>query len=155
MTGSSPRGHSGPSPRYSCIHCRVSVLGKKVSTPRQQVHDEFLAILDDVRPSEGVSKLFKDIVLKKWNAEFKDAIEHSSKIDTELSAWQSKKSRILDLYIENNPTDAEKRQKWTRRTVRLPSLSCSALMPTNTYAIERILLMPRCSSWMTHQPFEI
>jgi site-specific DNA recombinase len=111
MTGSSPKGQSGPSPRYSCIHCRASVLGKKVSTPRHKVHDDFIALLESVRPSEGVNKLFKEIVLKKWNVEFKDAVEHGSKIDNEIAAWQSKKSRILDLYIENNLSDAEKRQK--------------------------------------------
>jgi site-specific DNA recombinase len=111
MTGSSPRGNSGPSPRYSCTHCRSSVLGRKVSKPRVMVHNDFLSILEGVRPTDGVSKLFKEIVLRKWNMEFEDAIKHSSRLDNEIIGWRTRKSKIIDLFIDGNLTLKEKDHK--------------------------------------------
>lgn len=111
MTGGSPRGHSGPSPRYSCTYCRSSVLRKKVSTPRQKVHNDFMDVLATVKLSEGTSKLFKQIVLKKWQAEFTDAISHTSRIDGELTAWLNKKSKVLDLFIQGHLSNDEKQLK--------------------------------------------
>ncbi len=111
MTGSAPKGNSGPSPRYSCIYCRASVLGKKVSTPRLKVHDDFTAMLADIKPSEGIVKLYREVLLRKWNAEFKDAIEHSGRIDKEMQALQVKKSKVLDLYIDGKLSEQDYQSK--------------------------------------------
>lgn len=111
MTGSAPMGNSGPSPRYSCIHCRSSIIGKRVSTGRVAVHEDFVNLLNDVKATDGITRLFKEIILKKWNAEFDDAIKHTSKIEAEINSLLSKKSKILELYIAENITTQEKDMK--------------------------------------------
>jgi len=111
MTGSSPRGRSGPSPRYSCPQCKARQTGKRTSKMRQLVHDDFLQSLRSVRPTEGAKRLFKEIVLRQWNQEFKQGIELSSKIDQQLAVIMTKKSRVLDLFIEGKLTDAQKDEK--------------------------------------------
>jgi len=100
MTGSSPTGRSGPSPRYSCPVCKAKVVGKQVSKQRHLVHEEFVRFLDNVRPTEGAAKLFKEIVLRQWNDEFKHGLQLSSRLDEEMAALMQKKSRIIDLFID-------------------------------------------------------
>jgi site-specific DNA recombinase len=113
MTGSSPRGRSGPSPRYSCPKCRTKEIGGPTSRMRESVHKDFIELLSSIRPSKGTERLFKEIVLREWNQEFRHGIELSSKIDQELSALSTKKSRIIDLFIDGKLSDDEKDIKMT------------------------------------------
>ncbi len=94
--------------RYACSHCRARTLGRAVSTQKTIVHAQFIELLETVAPTENVQKLFKEIVLRVWNDEFKEALSVSGRIETEFAALKNKKSRILDLYIENKLTEQEK-----------------------------------------------
>ena len=111
MTGSAPKGRSGPSPRYSCPQCRAKVLGIAVSTGRNKLHADFIELLDRVRPSEPTQKLFKHIVLREWNEEVKDFHKITEALQNEMRVLSEKKSRIIDLYIENKLSDGEKAEK--------------------------------------------
>ena len=111
MTGSAPRGRSGPSPRYSCPQCRAKILGISVNTGRTKLHADFIDLLDRVRPSEPIQKLFKHIVLREWNNEVKDFHKITEALQNEMRVLSEKKSRIIDLYIENKLTDNEKAEK--------------------------------------------
>lgn len=111
MTGSAPRGKSGPSPRYSCMVCRKSEVGVAVSKMRAPLHEDFMTLLNQVRPSENMQKLFKEITLRQWNQEFKEALAFSQKIDKEMAVLMNKKSKILDLFIEEQLTEEQKNQK--------------------------------------------
>lgn len=111
MTGSAPRGKSGPSPRYSCMECRKSVLGVAVSKMRTPLHDDFMELLDHVQPSEGIQKLFKEITLRQWNNDFKDVLAIRKKLNEEIDELSSRKSRIIDLFIADQLTLKEKNQK--------------------------------------------
>ena len=51
------------------------------------------------------------IVLRKWNNEFKDAVSVSKRIDSDITAPHQKKSRVIDLFIENKLTNEMKDQK--------------------------------------------
>lgn len=112
MTGGAPiSGNGQPSARYCCVYCRASVLGRQVSKMRDTVHVEFLELLGRVRPTEETQRLFKAIVLRTWNEEFKDALVVSTRVDAELAELKHKKSRILDLFIEGKLNEAEKNAK--------------------------------------------
>lgn len=111
MTGSAPRGRSGPSPRYACPRCKARLLGITVSTARNKLHAEFIDLLDQVRPAAHVQKLFKHIVLREWNNEVKDSHKLVDAIRNEERVLNQKKSRVIDLYIENKLTDEQKAQK--------------------------------------------
>lgn len=111
MTGSAPTGRNGPSPRYSCVSCRAKTLGKSVSKKRELVHAEFIELLNSVRPTNGTLALFKQVVLKSWNQEFKESLELAKRLDGEVSELKNRKSRIIDLFIDNKITDEQKNQK--------------------------------------------
>lgn len=111
LTGSAPRGRSGPSPRYACPQCKSKVLGIKVSKGRDDVHADFINLMECIRPAEHIQKLFKHIVLREWNNELKDSFKIARTLDNELDVYQNKKSRIIDLFIENKITEEQKDAK--------------------------------------------
>jgi site-specific DNA recombinase len=111
LTGSSPRGRSRHYPRYSCPKCRISPVMPSTSADRDKLHDEFMELMQSIKPSPKVAALFKEIVLTRWNHEYKDALEHSRRVNDELTALQDKKSRVLDLFIEGKLTDQQKAAK--------------------------------------------
>lgn len=76
VTASAPKGASGIKyPRYSCIYCKTSVIGKKVSKSSDEVHKEFLELLSRIRYKENHLKVFKRIVLQRWCDEYDDALQ--------------------------------------------------------------------------------
>ncbi len=111
MTGSSPRGRSGPSPRYSCMFCRAKEMGIAVSKMRELVHNDFMDLMERVRPTEDAQKLFKHIVLREWNNETRDSHNLARTLDNELNALQDKRMRALDLYIDNKISEEDKDRK--------------------------------------------
>lgn len=111
MTGSSPKGRSGPSPRYSCVTCRSSVIGKPVSTAKATVHEQFLQFLDQYRVSDDVLRLFKVIVMKKWNNSYADSSLAIEQLQKEEYSLRDKRSRIISLYIDDKLSDSEKNEQ--------------------------------------------
>ena len=111
MTGSAPRGRSGPSPRYSCPKCKAKIQNIAVSKGRDKVHAEFVELLDQIRLTDHIKRLFKSIVLREWNNEMKDSHKLVRSIEDELRVIEDKRSRILDLFIENKLTEQQKDDK--------------------------------------------
>lgn len=111
MTGGSPKGHSKHYPRYSCSKCHVSPEVKATSKDRDATHAQFMELLANIKPREEVAQAFREIVLRKWNNEFKDAVSVSKRIDSDIAELHQKKSRVIDLFIENKLTDDMKDQK--------------------------------------------
>lgn len=107
LTGSSTRGGSGPSPRYTCTQCKATD-SMQVSLLREVVHQDFLKLLNSVQPKEGTQKLYKEVLLRQWNNEFKNALEASKRVDEELAALKAKKSRILDMFIDGEIDASDK-----------------------------------------------
>jgi site-specific DNA recombinase len=111
LSGSSPKGRTKHYPRYSCPKCRISEEIKATSRDRDDTHAEFMALLARIKPREEVAKAFREIVLRKWNNEFRDAIDISKSIDSDMAMLQQKKSRVIDLFIEDKLTNEAKDQK--------------------------------------------
>lgn len=111
MTGSSPRGNSGPSPRYACPQCKAKTIGAPVSKGKGIVHSEFMGLLEHIRPTEDAQELFRHIVLREWNNESKDSHMLSRTLNGELNALQDKRMRTLDLYIDNKISESDKDRK--------------------------------------------
>lgn len=111
LTGSSPKGRYKHYPRYSCTKCHVSADIVAVSRSRDDVHEDFCRLLASTKPKDDVAQGFREIVIRKWNMEYKDAIEHEKRINNEITAIQEKKSRVIDLYIDGKLTDDQKVRK--------------------------------------------
>ena len=111
LTGSAPTGRSGPSPRYHCTKCKAKDINRPVSKKRDDVHNEFMQLLSDVRPDEGTAKLFKEIVLRRWNNAYKESRELSKNIHNELETAKTRKSNLTDMYLDNKIDDVEYKSK--------------------------------------------
>jgi site-specific DNA recombinase len=136
MTGSSPTGNSGPSPRYSCPKCKVKDYGKQISRKREEVHHEFMNLLSQIQPSKGMVALFREVTLRQWNNEYKDAIARTSQLNNEVSNLKQKQSKILDLYIDGKLTEGEKDQKLNENEQLLSKLLLQEL-DANNYVAEK------------------
>ncbi len=112
ITGNAPKGRDGKAyPRYSCVSCRVSDDIKRTSRKKEDVHEEFLELLRAARPKESIAKLFKEMVLRNWNSEFKHAVSYNKTLTNELTSLQHKKSKIVDLFIDGRLSEKEKDDK--------------------------------------------
>lgn len=111
LTGGAPKGRTKHYPRYSCPQCRLSDEVKATSKSRDEVHADFQSLLARIKPRDEVARAFREIVLRKWNNEFKDALSTSKRIDDDIAQLQLKKSRVIDLFIEDKLTNETKEQK--------------------------------------------
>ncbi len=101
VTGGSPKGRDRHYPRYSCMKCRKSDGVKANSMSRDQTHDDFMALLAQIKPNDDVAKAFREIVLRAWNNDYKDAVSSSERIDKQVADLQKKKSKVIDLFIDD------------------------------------------------------
>jgi site-specific DNA recombinase len=131
LTGGNTSNRPMSGSRYACSHCRAKELQRPVSTQREVVHHQFLTLMSDVRPTDGVQRLFREIVLRAWNNEFKEALVVSSKVDSELASLRDKKSRIVDLYIDGKLSDDEKQEKLRQLDVEAGKLELQRIDADN------------------------
>ncbi len=123
MSGSAPRGNSGPSPRYSCPACRASVIGAPVSKARGALHTDFMNLLDSIRPNESVVRLFKEVTLREWNNEMKEIRRLVAALNSELETLQEKRMRVLDLFIDGKLTESDKDKKLAEIDTQIAKLN--------------------------------
>jgi site-specific DNA recombinase len=95
VTASAPRGNGGKYPRYSCITCRASVVGKKVGKSSEEIHKEFRYILSRIRYKDGRLKLFKQIVLTRWCDEYDDALKSAHEINQDIDKLRQERSSTI------------------------------------------------------------
>ena len=131
MTGSSPTARNGSgSPRYSCPKCKARILKRQVSKQRELVHSEFMELLENTRPNKGAQKLFKEVVLRQWNDEFKHGLEQSTRLDEEHAELRKRKSRVIDLFIDGKLSEQEKQAKMDEIESQLNELELQRLDAT-------------------------
>ena len=122
LTGGAPKGRTKHYPRYSCPKCRISADVRATSKSRSEVHADFQALLAKVKPRDEVAKAFRGIVLRKWNDELRDAVDTSKYIDEQMVKLHRKKSRVIDLFIEEKLTNEIKDQKLSEIQNEITSL---------------------------------
>ncbi len=123
LTGNAPRGRGNKHyPRYSCTDCRRSEEIKATSKNREDVHAEFLDLLKVVRPKAGVAKVFKEVVLRNWNDEFKHTVDYNKTLSNDLNAIRLKKSKIIDLFIDGALSEEDKDAKLNELETKVTQL---------------------------------
>lgn len=108
ITGSIPRGRSARYPKYSCPKCRRSTTGKQVSENKEELHRQFLGVLEHVTPTQDKLKLFREITLRRWNEDQKNATQERRSADKKLDELRSKRQRVVDLFIDEKLSIQEK-----------------------------------------------
>lgn len=99
LTGSAPKGNGGSYAAYHCPKCTIKKNGQRVSIPKAQAHDDFGALLESLVPSEWALKVFKEIVIRRWNKDFRDVQEQRRKIDGQLKALEDRKNDLFDRWM--------------------------------------------------------
>jgi site-specific DNA recombinase len=107
LYASAPRtGNGKKSPRYHCA--RSSCRGKVKSVRASIVHDEFFAMLHSLRPSDGVLRLYKNILVKEANASLDNLnIRIKTKRD-KLDEISKLRSATVKKFIEGSVSQQEK-----------------------------------------------
>lgn len=135
LTSSTPKGRSGQRfPSYACTKCRRKTVGHRVSIPQEELHEEFEAVLDNMKPTEAHLELFKLAFLEKWRKAHTEKLDEQITLEKQLAELKLRKARILDMYIDGKLTDEEKSMQSERvekdivaLSVRLDSVKDEAL----------------------------
>ncbi len=109
LTGSVSRGRSKQYAYYHCTRCKGNVRKS-----REEAHAEFEAKLESITPSDDLLQLFKQIVIRRWNEEFKEVHQKRRQVDDELNQWEARRQTILDKNFDgviDDETTAEQLQR--------------------------------------------
>ena len=106
LTGSASKGRSGMHfGAYHCTKCTKRDNGATVRLPKAQAHKDFGTLLDNLVPSEWALKVFKEIVIRRWNQEFRDVQGERRKLDNEIAALENKKNELFDRWMDSRVKD--------------------------------------------------
>lgn len=106
LTGSASKGRNGDHfGAYHCTKCTKHKDGATVRLPTSLANSNFEALLDSLVPSEWALKVFKEIVIRRWNQEFRDVREERRKIDEQIEALGAKKDELFDRWMAGRIKD--------------------------------------------------
>ena len=111
VTGSSPRGRTKGYPQYHCTRCSARALGHRVSTPRDDMHHQFISLLEEVRPSDVHIKLFEEVFLKRWNEVHEEQVAEQARLHEVHEQLRARKLRVVELFIDGSLSRAEKQEQ--------------------------------------------
>ncbi|MEO5948798.1 MAG: recombinase family protein [Candidatus Saccharimonas sp.] len=160
LTASTSKGRNGSYPAYHCTSCTKKTNGATVRISKQQAHDEFETLLSLLQPARWITDAFREIVLRRWNVEFRVVQEHRRKTDKELTMLEDKKNSLVDKYIEERITDDVYQQQQERLMLRRLELEAEreSLKATeqNKEAIvdEAIKFVSHANTLWTNSPLE-
>jgi site-specific DNA recombinase len=100
MTGSISRGRTKQYAYYHCVQCKG-----RVRELRKVAHSEFEARLNAVKPADDILQLFKQVVIRRWNEEFREVHTQRRQIDNELEQWEVRRQAILDKNFDGKIDD--------------------------------------------------
>lgn len=124
-TASSPRGRSGKYyPKYHCTSamCKAKVTGKPASEDVEIVHQQFRELLRTLRPLEGVSKLFKTVLLRNWQKEYSDAVDNAKSINQEIDYYTGLRLATLEKYALEKISEKDMQAQINRIDAKLEDL---------------------------------
>lgn len=108
LTGSAPRGRKKHYPMYSCTTCRARSVGHRVSVPREEVHKQFEMLLESITPNEIAMKLFREVVVKKWNNAHQDEKRRTSELQQKIDVLEKRRQTIIDKFLDGHLLPEEK-----------------------------------------------
>ena len=107
LYSSAPTSRNGQSsPRYHCA--RKSCVGLVPSVKAGLVHDEFVAMLRKVKPSDEILKVYKQILIKESNAALDNLNTKIAKKRTSLNEISGLRSKAINRFVAEELTLEEK-----------------------------------------------
>ncbi len=107
LTGSTSKGHTTCVSYYHCHRCSVKNCGHRVSVQQEEAHRKFEELLAQIEPAPWVPAVFKEIVIRQWNNDFKDAIRDVEGANSRIAELEKKKSKLIDKYIEDKVSEED------------------------------------------------
>lgn len=121
MYGSAPQtGNGNHSPRYHCS--RPSCKGKMPSLKSEYVHQKFIEALESIKPSPGIVKLYKTILIREANVELDRLNRQIKHIRSELDENSLLKSEAIKKFTLGTLTFEEKKllsDELAEKTIKL------------------------------------
>jgi site-specific DNA recombinase len=106
LSGSTSKGRFGkPYSAYHCTKCTKRRNGATVRLPKAKAHEDFGALLDSLVPSEWALKVFKEIVIRRWNQDFRDVQSVRRKLDAEIATLEERKNELFDRWMAGRIKD--------------------------------------------------
>lgn len=98
LTASAPKGKSGKRyPQYHCTHCTKKRDKVVIKVPVKIAHEQFQELLERYEIAPYLVEVFRKIVLKRWNEDFKKATEDLGKANSRISDLKKQKQNLVDL----------------------------------------------------------
>ncbi len=122
LTASEGRGKTKQYKAYHCHRCTIKKDGARVSIPQDKAHQLFEAQLSSAEPQSWVPDVFREIVLRRWNNDFRAAQKALRSVDNQLYELKTRKSRLTELLVEGKIGDdayADKENEYTIERARL------------------------------------
>ncbi len=116
LTGSLSKGRSGGAYEYyHCTHCKgvVRRTGKQKGTykhltlARTELHEAFERLIEGLQPSPASLSLFREIVLRKWNADYAETVARRTMAQKNITDLDKQKSEYIDMCRRGAINDIE------------------------------------------------
>jgi site-specific DNA recombinase len=124
LTASTSRGNGGLWPNYRCPRktCTTKITGKRASRGADEVHKQFRDLLEARRPLKGLTKLYKEILIRTWNDEYGKALENAEQVDREIASHRQLRFSANRKFIENKIIEADRDEQLLRIDEKIAGL---------------------------------
>lgn len=102
MTGSWTKGRSKRYPYYHCTRCK-SPFSR--STPKEQLEQEFISLLESTAPKKEVLRLFQEIVKATWKERYKMSSEAQKRLQEALGELEIKREALIEKNLKGIYSD--------------------------------------------------
>lgn len=107
LYASAPRtGNGGRSPRYHCS--RPACKGKSASIKAEKVHNAYVYLLQQIKPSESLTKLYKQVLVREANQNLSKLNQRIRALREELDNIASTRNDSVRKFVEGGITLDEK-----------------------------------------------
>lgn len=105
LYASAPRtGNGGYSPRYHCGKCQERSL------PARLVHEDFQEMLKSIKPSDGVLRLFKEVLIREANHQLGRINKEVEQLRTELNDVSKTRLMAIEQFTKGELNREEKNE---------------------------------------------
>lgn len=112
LTASAPKSRNGSYyPSYTCNRktCTKTITGKKTTTSIEIAHKQFRELLESFRPlDEGIARLYKDILVRAWNEQYKQSIDALSELNRKSERNKTLRFSTNRKFIEGKIDEQDK-----------------------------------------------
>ena len=108
LTTSGSTGRGGKRyPAYHCTKCTKKKNGTTTRILKEEAHEKFEEILSTKQPSSWVLGAFKEIVIRRWNQEFREVQDKRRKLDEEITKTEDLKNELFDRWMTGRISNDE------------------------------------------------